>query len=133
MLTGPSSLSYFWSTPSSAFLVRASLCAYSASVRIARVPNFGSRCRGTPSSSVLGHIPWRSGSPQAVLEGVQDWAAAAAPDFVEADGPDCPGEGIAIAPATAKKMMYFGNPRRAMAVGISTNGFTVAAQAPARA
>ena len=33
----------------------------------ARSPKLDARCSGTPTMSVLGHTPWRSGSPQGNL------------------------------------------------------------------
>src|SRR5436190_17075272 len=42
-------------------------CLNSSSVRYSRLPNCGARSKGTPTIAVLGHIPCRSGSPQAVF------------------------------------------------------------------
>ena len=57
------------------------------------MPSFGSRWSGVPSRSVPGHIPWRSGSPQLVLGGVQALTAAVVPLFAEAADGDSAVEG----------------------------------------
>src|SRR5215469_4634230 len=55
--------------------------ANSASLRRALVPNSLGRSIGTPTMSMPGHTPCRSGSPQGVFGGVQGFA-----DVLEAAG-----------------------------------------------
>src|SRR5262245_8819232 len=53
------------------FCAAASLAVNSVSVNSLRVPSESARTRGTPTKSVPGHTPCRSGSPHGVRGGVQ--------------------------------------------------------------
>ena len=84
------------------------------------MPSFGSRWRGVPSKSVPGHIPWRSGSPQLVLGGVQALTAAVVPVFGEAAAAIQRQKEWSSHRRQPGEMMTFGNPRRAMGTDMRT-------------
>ncbi len=68
------------------FCAAASLAVNSASVNSLRVPNESARTRGTPTKSVPGQTPCRSGSPHGVRGGVQVFAGET---FFEDDSLAC--------------------------------------------